>query len=248
MPTLLGQGQADTLFNLQESVATYTALKRQGTPVALVWQSWGHSDSTPQPGELDMRHPADSLQGRQALAWFDHYVRGSGPRPPLNFSYYRDWVYEATGDIRRAYATAPCYPVGRTRTLLPVRRSSAAGADGALVGSRSAVVPGTSAYASIAPIGPNYTETSALDQSQPVTDPPGSAIRFATAPLTRAVDVVGSAAADRAALGAHRRRRPTPGTQLVVFAKLYDIGPDGTVELPLPADLAGPHRRPVAAR
>ena len=30
VPTLIGQGQADTLFNLQESVATYTALKRQG--------------------------------------------------------------------------------------------------------------------------------------------------------------------------------------------------------------------------
>ncbi len=47
VPTLIGQGQADTLFNLQESIATYTALKRQGTPVALVWQSWGHSDSEP---------------------------------------------------------------------------------------------------------------------------------------------------------------------------------------------------------
>ena len=47
VPTLIGQGQADTLFNLQESVATYTALKRQGTPVSLVWQSWGHSNSEP---------------------------------------------------------------------------------------------------------------------------------------------------------------------------------------------------------
>ena len=80
VPTLIGQGQADTLFNLQESVATYTALKRQGTPVALVWQSWGHSDSSPQPGELNLRHPEQSLQGRQALAWFDFYVRGVGTR------------------------------------------------------------------------------------------------------------------------------------------------------------------------
>ena len=30
VPTLIGQGQADTLFNLQESVATYTALKAAG--------------------------------------------------------------------------------------------------------------------------------------------------------------------------------------------------------------------------
>ena len=60
VPTLIGQGQADTLFNLQESVATYTALKAQGTPVSLVWQSWGHSDSTPAKGELDLRRPAES--------------------------------------------------------------------------------------------------------------------------------------------------------------------------------------------
>ncbi len=66
VPTLIGQGQADTLFNLQESVATYTALKGQGTPVSLVWQSWGHSDSTPKPGELDKRHPEDpSRAGRR---------------------------------------------------------------------------------------------------------------------------------------------------------------------------------------
>ena len=80
VPTLIGQGQADTLFNLQESVATYTALREQGTPVSLVWQSWGHSDSSPVAGELDLRHPADSYEGRQALAWFDHYVRGTGHR------------------------------------------------------------------------------------------------------------------------------------------------------------------------
>src|SRR3954447_17304629 len=39
VPPLLAQGEADTLFDLQESVATYQKLKRQGTPVALEWQS-----------------------------------------------------------------------------------------------------------------------------------------------------------------------------------------------------------------
>lgn len=234
IPTLIGQGQADTLFNLQESVATYTALKRQGTPVSLVWQSWGHSSSTPQPGELDMRHPAQSLQGRAALAWFDHYVRDRGPKPPQGFAYYRDWVYEATGDITKAYATAPSYPVGTERTF-HLSGASAAGKDGALVGSSAQVVPGLSAYGSVAPIGPNYTETSALDQSGPVTDPPGTAIRFATPPLTRALDVVGSprltVQLDAPTVAASQAGGPAG--QLVVYAKVYDIGPDGqAVELP----------------
>ncbi len=53
IPTLLVQGEKDTLFNLNEASATYAQLKAQGTPVKMVWQSWGHSGSTPAPGELD---------------------------------------------------------------------------------------------------------------------------------------------------------------------------------------------------
>ena len=231
VPTLIGQGQADTLFNLQESVATYTSLRAQGTPVSLVWQSWGHSDSTPVEGELDLRHPADSYQGRQALAWVEHYVRGTGPAPALDFSYYRDWVFEETGDVEQAYASAAAYPVGADQTLY---LSSEGPAGGSLVADPAAVAEGTSAYTSPAPIGPNYSETSALDQSQPVSDPPGTAVQFTSDPLAAPVDVVGSpqvtvtldsSAAATQALG--------PDGELVLFVKLYDIGPDGTpVELP----------------
>ena len=231
VPTLLGQGQADTLFNLQESVATYTALKRQGTPVSLMWQSWGHSSSTPQPGELDERHPARSLQGAAALAWFDHYVRDRGPRPPQGFAYYRDWVHEATGSIAQAYAVAPSYPVGTERTF---HLSSDGRGGGALVPSPRQVARGTSSWTGVAPIGPNYTETSFLDQRAPVTDPPGTAVRFATEPLATPLDVVGSPrltvqlTAPAVALG----QRTGPGGQLVAYAKVYDVGPDGAVELP----------------
>jgi predicted acyl esterase len=233
VPTLIGQGQADTLFNLQESVATYTALKRQGTPVALTWQSWGHSHSTPQPGELDMRHPAQSVQGRAVLAWFDHYVRDRGPKPPQGFAYYRDWVHEATGDITKAYATAPSYPVGTQRQFY-LSGSSAPGADGSLVTSQAQVVPGVSTYSGVTPVGPNYTETSAVDQTGPVTDPPGTAIRFATPALTRAMDVVGSPrlTVQLNAPTVAATESGGPAGQLVVHAKLYDIGPDGAIELP----------------
>jgi predicted acyl esterase len=234
VPTLLGQGQADTLFNLQESIATYRSLKKQGTPVALDWQSWGHSDSTPQPGELDMRHPEQSYQGRQALAWFDHYVKGTGPQPPLDFRYFRDWVFQQTGSIPQAYGRAAAYPVGSTRTLF-LSGTSAGGTDGALVSSKTLVQPGTSAYSSVAPIGPNYTETSEFDQSQPVTDPPGTAIRFATAPLSSAMTIVGSPrlSVKLDSPTAAGTQGAGPGGQLVVFAKLYDLPPSGTpIELP----------------
>jgi predicted acyl esterase len=233
VPTLLGQGQADTLFNLQESVATYTALKRQGTPVSLTWQSWGHSDQTRQPGELDMRHPAQSLQGRMALAWFDHYVRGIGTAPPQNFSYFRDWVFQATHDITRAYATAPSYPVGKEQTFY-LSGASTPGKDGALVTKSNQVRSGASSYSNLAPVGPNYTETSGVDQSRPVTDPPGSAIRFATTPLAKPMDVVGSArlTVQLSAPSVALTQGAGPAGQLVAYAKLYDVGPDGAIELP----------------
>lgn len=102
---------------------------------------------------------------------------------------------------------------------------------------------GTSAYSSTQPIGPNHTETSGLDQSQDVTDPPGSAIRFATPELTRAVTVVGSPRLT-VQLSAPSTVPGSPATQLVVFAKLYDVGPDGAIELPYrlisPARIANP--------
>src|SRR5689334_16657888 len=41
IPTFLSQGQSDTLFNLQEAVATYKALRAQGTPVKMLWRSAG---------------------------------------------------------------------------------------------------------------------------------------------------------------------------------------------------------------
>jgi ABC-2 type transport system ATP-binding protein len=212
-------------------VATYSALKRQGTPVALMGQSWGHSSPTPQPGELDERHPARSLQGAAALAWFDHYVRDRGPKPPQGFAYYRDWVHAATGSIAKAYSVAPSYPVGSELTY---HLSSTGTGGGALVTSPRHVTAGTSGYGSVAPIGPNYTETSYLDQKGPVTDPPGTAIRFATPPLAQPLDVVGSPrlTVQLTAPTVAVTRRTGPGGQLVAYAKVYDVGPGGAVELP----------------
>ncbi|SDN61397.1 Predicted acyl esterase [Klenkia soli] len=227
VPTLIAQGQADTLFDLQESVATYTALRDQGTPTALVWQSWGHSDLTPQPGELDMRHPEDSVQGRQVLAWFDHHLRGAGPAPELGFSYYRDWVHADTGDVSAAYAHSDTFPVGAPESLY------LSGA-GDLVTDPAAVVAGSASWSSVAPVGPGYTETSFLDQTLPVTDPPGTAARFTSPPLTAPVDVVGSPelTVTLAAPTVAATQALGPAGQLTLVAKLYDVGPDGAVELP----------------
>jgi ABC-2 type transport system ATP-binding protein len=244
IPTFLAQGEADTLFNLQESVATYTKLKAQGTPVSMDWQSWGHSNSTPVPGELDKRHPLASYQGRQLVAWFNHYVKRTGSQPPLDFRYFRDWVFASTNNITQAYAVAPGFPVGNRKTYYLSGQDAGGQTDagksfggGSLVTSKAQVVPGTSSYTSTAPYGPNYTETSAVESSinpePPVTDPATSSIRFVTPTLTDELNVVGSPRLTvQLRSSASSTQVMGPAGELVIFAKVYDIGPDGTVELP----------------
>jgi ABC-2 type transport system ATP-binding protein len=245
VPTFLAQGEADTLFDLQESVATYQKLRAQGTPVAMDWQSWGHSDLSPVAGELDQRHPAASYQGRQLIAWFGHYVKGTGPQPPLDFRYFRDWVFAATHDATQAYAVAGSFPVGNRKTFYlsgadggGATSGGTSSGGGALVTAPGQVRPGTSAWSGTGPYGPNYTETSALESMMspepPVSDPPGTSVRFLTAPLAKALTVVGSpqltVRLDSPVVTG--TQATGPGGQLVVYAKVYDVGPDGAVELP----------------
>ncbi len=121
IPTLLVQGQNDTLFNIQEAVATYRALKAQGTTVAMSWFSGGHSGDAVD-GDLDLTGGVDaSHQGRRWIDWMDRYVReDSSASAGPEFEYFRDWVdYSGTASTRR---TPP-----RTASPAPrPRRSSSA--------------------------------------------------------------------------------------------------------------------------
>src|SRR4051812_40303668 len=117
VPTLLAQGQSDTLFNLQESIATYRALKAQNVPVKMIWQSWGHSGGDSEAtGEMGLKDPAKNYETRTFLQWFDHYLGGVSPKPKLDVTYWRDWV-QYKGDATPAYGEAGAYPFGSTQRL-----------------------------------------------------------------------------------------------------------------------------------
>jgi LPXTG-motif cell wall-anchored protein len=220
IPTLLGQGQADTLFNLHEAVATYTSLRARKVPVKMIWQQWGHSHG-PVPGEFDLAHPDANYEGRVITAWFDHYLKGAAPAPALDFSYYQDWLDK--GDASKAFRSVPSYPVPGTTTLY------ASGT--ALTPSSRGLTPGSATIA-VPPGGVplSYTETSALDQSQPVRDLPGATTALSTGPLPADVDVVGIPTATLQ-LSSPTSVAADPATEVVAFVKLYDVAPDGTVTL-----------------
>ncbi len=235
IPTLLGQGQADTLFNLREAAATYASLKSQGTPVKMIWQQWGHSHA-PLPGEFDLARPDTNYEGQVVTAWFDHYLKDSVSAPTLDFSYFRDWV-PYRGNAAPAFTSAPSYPLPGTTTLY-------LSGDKALTPNRGAVSSDTETFAVPAGGAPfSYTETSALDQSGPVTDTPGTFTAFATPPLSRAVDVVGipTATLHLASPTASATQASGPAGQLVAFVKLYDVAADGSAVV-LPHRVISPIR------
>ncbi|MFE2291693.1 CocE/NonD family hydrolase [Streptomyces sp. NPDC059452] len=222
-PTLIVQGQADSLFNLNEATATYKTLKAQGTTAKMIWQSWGHSGGMV-PGELDLGEGdlETSYVGRRVLAWFDRYLQketdtDTGPE----FAYYRSW--------QSGYGTAAQLPALSQKMYLS--------GDGKLVDNRSKVVRGSRQYTNW-PVPTSHSESSiapliGLPDPKPY-DTKGTYLGWRSAPLTAPVDVVGAPKATLKVRSPKAERVQNSGDasdKLVLFAKVYDVAPDGTRKL-----------------
>jgi putative CocE/NonD family hydrolase len=248
VPTLLAQGEADTLFTLREAAATYRSLRAQHVPVRMIWQSWGHSTSTPAPGELDFSANSlrDSYEGRRFLDWMNHYVRGdkSAPVGP-RFAYFRPWVRYDTSAA--AAGTAVDRAFGSAARFSTLLNATLYGSGTSLVTSASSIASGTQSFVA-GPTPTSYSETSGLEGSEvniAPSDTTGTYASFTSPPLASGVNVVGvpkltvrlsaDPAADTQASG--------PAGSLLVFAKVYDVAPDGST-LTLPDRLIAPVRVP----
>ncbi|MGX1880688.1 CocE/NonD family hydrolase [Streptomyces sp. NPDC055287] len=240
-PTLIVQGQADTLFNLNEAEATYRTLKAQGTETRMIWQSWGHSGgiTAPAAGELDLGQGnlETSYVGRRILTWFDRYLHGKkGTDTGPAFAYYRDW--------QSGYGTAAAPPALSQKVYLS--------GDGKLVDNRSKVVRGAREYRNH-PLPTSHSETSlagltGLPERDP-SDTPGTYLGWSTEPLEAPVDVVGAPRATLRVVSPKTGRVQHSGDaadKLVLFAKLYDVAPDG--EKTLVQRLVAPVRVPDVSR
>lgn len=218
-PTLLVQGQADSLFNLNEATASYERLKARGTTAKMIWQAWGHSGGQV-PGELDLGQGnlETSYVGQRVLAWFDRYLQhrkntDTGPE----FAYYRDW--------RSGYGTADSVPALSQKVYLS--------GDGKLVDDRSEVTRGSRQYVNWL-IPTSHSESSlagliGLPDSKPY-DTPGTYLGWTSAALTSPVDVVGAPKATLKVVSPRTERVQNSGDaadKLVLFAKVYDVAPDG---------------------
>ena len=242
-PTLIIQGQSDTLFNLNEGVANYRALKAQGTPTKMIWFNGGHSGPSA-PGELETGSPGSRHAARDG----PHHRTGStttsrAPRSAPG----RSSPTSATGcptpatRPRRTPTARPTRSAPRSRTSCPARSWSRASR-------RSPPAPrGSSPLAGGLPS--SFDELDAVRQLPlppiplPETDLPGTFATFTSAPSTAKVDVVGSPRLKLKvdAPTAVATQGLNPG-KLVLFVKVLDV--DSTGKATLIRNLVAPVRVP----
>jgi ABC-2 type transport system ATP-binding protein len=233
IPVLLVQGQSDTLFNENDAAATYTALRRNGVPVKMIWNSGGHGGYDSLPGECDVygrgtggtdfKGLDDCYLSLRTLAFLDAALRGK-PDPSPGFSFYRDWVpYGGKGANDEQYGDAPAFPIAGATTFT-LSGSDALVRSGAIAGSASFVNPPGG-------VPPAYSETSNFtgpasspQNPLPPSEQPGQSVSFTSPAFTSDVVSVGVPSA-------HLRLSHAAPTDLVFYGKVFDVGPDGTATL-----------------
>lgn len=217
-PTLLVQGQGDTLFTWNEAVANYTGIGADGTPVKLIQAQFGHSEDAA-PGEMAFTGGADDLFGSNVLNWFARYLDGDTSVSTGDDVLVRtDWLPTDPADASAPFL-AQTGPLAPNTTLYLDATTGSLGTTPALAGSAPVVQPAAPAsYSEFS----NFSGAGEPGDQEPF-DAPGTVVTFDTAPLATALDVAGIPRGSFAV--------SSTTTDTVLFVKLYDVAPDGTATL-----------------
>ncbi|WP_233517877.1 alpha/beta fold hydrolase [Geodermatophilus marinus] len=216
VPTLLVQGTQDSLFGLDQADANARGIAATGAPVAVVWYEGGH----------DAQASAETTERlRERVAgWFDRYLRDAGDPARAGDG---GPAFEFPAPTGVASGLAVQGGGGRTVTA-----DAYPGLDGTAPADRVAVPLTGGVQPVTAPAGGSpaalttYPGLGALTAALGGTtiEIPGQSAAFESAPLDQAVEVVGAGTVDLAVTA--------PGGTATLFAKLYDVGPDGVTTLP----------------
>ncbi|ONI70978.1 ABC transporter ATP-binding protein [Actinosynnema sp. ALI-1.44] len=216
-PTMVVQGEQDTLFGLDQSDATARQITAAGGKVKVVWYAGGHDGGKPGPG----------LRAKIA-DWFDFHLRGRGADPGTDFEYAVQGAIRAQGAPSVRTMTAAGYP-GLSGSATERRPITLAGPQQTIVNPPGGN-PGS--ITSMPGLGSVVAGSSRL-ASRLAVDIPGQVARWRSEPLTGQLLVSGSSTI-------RMRVEPVPGVPVppdgvVLFAKLYDVAGDGTRTLPASA-------------
>ena len=236
-PTLLVQGEADSLFPLSEGDANARGIAAAGTPVKVVWYGGGHD------GGLD---ETDRLRGL-VLDWFGRYLKRDGSPPDTRWEITVPSATISSADsnpapqVRVAPAEpgvtgpggpgsvavpleGPPQPVAVPAGGSPAAVTSLPGlgsALGALSAAAGAIGGGGSSSNGS---GGSGGSGGGAGGSLGLSALPGQTAVFTSAPFERTVQVVGASRV--------RLRVTAPAGSATLFAQLYDVAPGGSATLP----------------
>ncbi|MFD7770821.1 alpha/beta fold hydrolase [Streptomyces sp. NPDC059787] len=219
VPTLLMQGQTDSLFPLGQADAAAEAIRANGAPVDVDWIAGGHDGGDPETDRVRQR----------VRTWFDRYLKDdenadTGPA----FRVTRTGGVDSTdGEAVLNGASSDTYPGltngGRSFPLTGREQSFAnpAGASPPAISSLPGL-GGSGGLAQLSSLGVGIS-----------LDFPGQYARFESAPVGSDLRITGSPT-----VTVHVK---STGEDAVLFGKVYDVGPDGRQQV-LPSQLVAPVR------
>ncbi|MFB6891430.1 alpha/beta fold hydrolase [Kitasatospora sp. NPDC056327] len=226
-PTLVIQGQQDSLFPLDQGDAIARAVAANGAPVAVDWFAGGHDGATDTSDRVDAR----------MTGWFDHFLKNDGLKNDgateggakaaaagagAAFRVTRTGGVDSTGfqAVLRG-ATADAYPgLGGTGSRQVELKAPSGEAEQAFANPAGGAPSNISA---VPGLGGLFSQASSLGAG-PALDFPGQFAAFESAPLDSSLHLTGQPTVPV------RVRADRPDA--VLFAKLYDVAPDGRQSLP----------------
>jgi ABC-2 type transport system ATP-binding protein len=205
-PTLLIQGENDSLFGLDQANANYQAIRRHGAPLNMVWFDGGHDGGNQETARVE------SLTAQWLQRWLapGHPPASAGTGQP-GFAVTRVLGFDPSSDqASLGIATASSYPglAGTRRTLVRL-----AGPPQVAVSPAGGAPASISVFPGLGPLGPAGV----------TFDMPGQSAAFTSAPLSSPVQLTGSPAV---------RVRVSGAPEVTLFAKLYDVDQAGNATLP----------------
>ncbi|MEU4446025.1 alpha/beta fold hydrolase [Actinosynnema sp. NPDC050801] len=214
-PTLLVQGEQDTLFGLDQADANARQIAANGAKVKVVWYAGGHDGGSPGP----------ELRG-QIADWMAFHLEGEGADPGTSFEYTVVGAFRSSGAPSLRNVVAPSYP-GLNVSSTTERK------DVPLTGREQVVVNpaggNPAAVSSLPGLGSVVSRSSSLSSRLSI-DLPGQAAVFQSEPQTAQTLLTGASTV-RLRVSAVPGQ-PVPAEGAVLFVKLYDADASGVRTLP----------------
>ncbi|ELS53439.1 putative ABC transporter ATP-binding protein [Streptomyces viridochromogenes Tue57] len=220
VPTLLVQGQSDSLFPLDQADAAAKAIRANGAPVDVDWIAGGHDGGDMETGRIQER----------VRTWFDRYLKDDKSADTGPAFRVTRTLGTGTGDgePRLSGVSADKYP-----GLEGDRRSIAlTGREQSFANPAGANPPAVSALPGLGDAG-GLAQLSSLGVGVSL-DFPGQYAAFESAPVRDDLQITGSPK-----ITVHVK---ATSDDAVLFAKLYDVGPGGAAGQVLPSQLIEPLR------